>query len=292
MRCLQAQSHQEWICEIRDDCPNGSARATVEEAGDPRFIHVLNSPQKYLVKNLDDCFLRENPYGADYFYMLEDDNQIRPEFLARGCEILQQTGLNICQMNQVIEHRDDPQNPYTGSAGIFDSIYDERAYQPVELRLSIFGGVGISNGAVFWSKDIRREMAFKMDLIPALDEYLRTKMVEEPIYISREHLAVWAKNEGTTSRNMGVKKSQVKREIDLKASIAALRRATWKSTPPEMQKQFIYGGILRTPVISRFQAMKQAGIPIPGIDLDLKTRVKRAVVNKAGHVSPTLQPYL
>ena len=31
MRCLQAQTHEDWICEVCDDCPDGSARAVVEE---------------------------------------------------------------------------------------------------------------------------------------------------------------------------------------------------------------------------------------------------------------------
>lgn len=290
--CLQAQTHQDWICEIRDDCPDGSARVAVEEAGDPRIRYVHNSPQKFMVKNLNDCFLRDNPHGADYFYMLEDDNQIFPEFLARGCDILQQTGLNICQLNQLIEHRDDPDNPHIGTAGIFDDIYDERAYQPSEFRLSLFGGVGISHGSVLWSKNIKREMTLSTDIIPALDEVLRTIMLEEPIYICREHLAVWAKNEATTERNIGFKRSQLKREIDLKASMAALRRSVWNSTPPKMQNDFLYGGVLRLPVISRLQAMKQAEIPIPGIDLGLKTRVRRKVVQWTGQVSPILQPFM
>jgi hypothetical protein len=128
MRCLQEQTKKDWICEIRDDCPDGSARNVVEELGDPRIHHVPNKTQKFMVKNLDDCFLRENRYGADYFYMLEDDNQVRPGFLALGCKILQQTGLNICQINQVIEHRDNPDQPHVGSDGIFDGIYDERVH--------------------------------------------------------------------------------------------------------------------------------------------------------------------
>ena len=72
MRCLQAQTHEDWICEVRDDCPDGSARAVVEELGDPRIRHVWNQPRKYGVRNLDDCFLCENPYQADYFFMLEE----------------------------------------------------------------------------------------------------------------------------------------------------------------------------------------------------------------------------
>lgn len=74
--------------------------------------------------------------------------------------------------------------------------------------------------------------------------------------------------------------------------MAALRRSVWNSTPPKMQNDFLYGGVLRLPVISRLQAMKQAEIPIPGIDLGLKTRVRRKVVQWTGQVSPILQPFM
>ncbi|WP_127752535.1 glycosyltransferase [Devosia sp. 1566] len=80
IQCLRAQSHGEWICEVRDDCPDGSARSVLEELRDPRVRYVHNQPQKFGVQNLDDCFRLENAFHADYFFMLEDDNQVRPEF--------------------------------------------------------------------------------------------------------------------------------------------------------------------------------------------------------------------
>lgn len=292
LHCLQAQTHQEWICEIRDDCPEGSARSVVEDLADPRIRHVPNERQKFLVKNLDDCFLRDNPYGADYFYMLEDDNQVLPDFLARGCDILGQTGLGICQINQLIEHRDDPQNAYIGNHGIFDDIYDERVHQPHELRLALLGGVGISNGAVFWSKNIRRELAFKTDTIPALDEPIRTLMTEEPVYISREPLAIWAKSESSTSRNLGLKNSQIRREMDLKKSLSQIRCSVWAQTPVDMRDAFMEGGIIRLPLMHRLKAMKQAGILIPDIDLGLRKQARRLAVRWFGKTHPSLQQFI
>lgn len=294
MRCLQAQSHQDWVCEVRDDCPDSSARSVVEELGDPRIHYVPNRPQKFMVRNLDDCFRKENPFQADYFFMLEDDNQVRPEFMARGCEIIEQQGVHICQINQVIEHASGTERAYIGDKGIFDDLYDEKVYAPQELHLAMFGAIGVSNGAIFWSRHARSNLAVIDDTIPTLEEFLRNRLVIEPMYISLERLAVWAQNEQTTSRNLGLSKGWLRRELDLKASITALQRAVWKETPETLQRAFLNGGILRLPVEQRIASLRKAGIRAPGVSTspDLKAQIKRLAVRHVGRVHPSVYAVL
>ncbi len=98
--CLQAQTHQDWICKVRDDCPEGSAKDTVEELNDSRIHYLRNHPQKFMIENHDECLHKDNPYNADYFFMLEDDNQILPEYMERGIETIEQMGVPVCQINQ------------------------------------------------------------------------------------------------------------------------------------------------------------------------------------------------
>lgn len=62
---------------------------TVEALNDPRVRYVHNRPQKFMIQNLDGCFYKENPFNADYFFMLEDDNQVRPAFMERGIDIIE-----------------------------------------------------------------------------------------------------------------------------------------------------------------------------------------------------------
>lgn len=290
MRCLQAQTHEEWICEVRDDCPDGSARAVVEQLDDPRIRYVANRPRKFMVRNLDDCFLRENPYEADYFFMLEDDNQVRPEFMERGCEIIEQVGVTICQFNQVIEHSSHDEESHFSDAGIVDDLYDERVHAPEELHLATLGAVGISNGALFWSRHIRRELALEMDTLPTLEEYLRTRLVGEPIYISHEKLAVWRKDEELTQRNAGLSKNWLRRELDLKASITALQRAVWHKTSARLRKAFLAGDILRTSMERRSEALRKAGIGAPGVSADRSPNaaMKRLAVRYAGREHPSV----
>ncbi|TVP74576.1 MAG: glycosyltransferase [Rhodobacteraceae bacterium] len=285
--CLQAQSHQDWICEIRDDCPDSSARAVVEEIGDPRLRYIANRPQKFMVRNLDDCYLRDNPYGADYFFMLEDDNQVLPDFMARGIEILTQMGLTICQINQRVAYASTGQ---VSDFGIFDETFDARVYQPEELRLACFGRIGISNGAVFWSRNLQRELAFKVDTLPTLEEYLRLWLLADPVYICREPLALWTKDEAVTTRNLGLGKGRLKRELDLKASLHQFRRHIWQATPEPLQTAFLAGGVLRIPMADRLDALERAGIATPGhvVTRGLTHRMKQWAVRNIGTVHPSV----
>lgn len=283
--CLQAQSHQEWICEVRDDCPDNSARHVVEEMYDPRIRYIGNSPQQFLIANLDACFRCDNPYSADYFFMLEDDNQVRPEFMKRGIEILENNGVSICQINQVIENASE-QN--LSDFGLLDGTFDERTYQPEEFHLALFGGIGISNGGVFWSKNIRRELSFRADTIPALDEYIRTFLVAEPIYICLEKLAVWSQNENETTRNLGFERGWLRREMDLKASIQFIRKKVWKETPNHVRESFLNGDILRMPVERRMLALYKAGVKPYDTSVSLKSRAKQIVIRSLGRVHPSV----
>lgn len=283
--CLQAQSHQEWICEVRDDCPDNSARHVVEEMYDPRIRYIGNSPQQFLIANLDACFRCDNPYSADYFFMLEDDNQVRPEFMKRGIEILENNGVSICQINQVIENASE-QN--LSDFGLLDGTFDERTYQPEEFHLALFGGIGISNGGVFWSKNIRRELSFRADTIPALDEYIRTFLVAEPIYICLEKLAVWSQNENETTRNLGFERGWLRCEMDLKASIQFIRKKVWKETPNHVRESFLNGDILRMPVERRMLALYKAGVKPYDTSVSLKSRAKQIVIRSLGRVHPSV----
>lgn len=286
MKCLQEQTHEDWVCEIRDDCPDGSARATIESLEEPRIRYTQNSPQKFMVRNLDDCYLRENPYGADYFFMLEDDNQVQPGFMRRGIDIIEQAGVNICQMNQVVEHNDGSGLATVGDEGIFDDCFDDKVYSPDQFRLALFGAIGISNGAVFWSRRLGLELAVRVETLPTLEEYLRTTLLSEPIYICREKLAIWAENEQATTRNLGLDKTWLRRELDLKASITALQRSVWSQTPPALRSAFLEGGVLRIPMERRHMALAKAGIPFPNPaeGFGLKSRLKRLAVRSVGNV--------
>lgn len=285
LNCLQAQTHQDWVCEVRDDCPDNSAQQTVEEINDPRIQYIANRPQQFLIANLDACFRLENSYSADYFFMLEDDNQVKANFMERGIQIIEQSGVSICQINQVIDYVAEKR---LSSFGILDGTFDERVYQPEEFHLALFGGIGISNGGVFWSKSIRQELSFKTNTIPALDEYIRTCMVVEPIYICLDKLAVWTKNEEETTRNLGFGRGWLRRELDLKASIRSIRRTLWNETPRHLQKDFLEGGVLRIPMKNRARALHKSDIKLIETNAKSENKIKQMAVKYLGRVHPSV----
>lgn len=291
LNCLQAQTHQDWICEIRDDCPDGSARRVVEEVNDPRVIYMNNKPQKFMIENLDACFQRENSHGADYFFMLEDDNQVRPDYMARGIDIIEQIGVPVCMMNQVIEDLGASGEDRYSTFGIFDGIYDQKTYSPTEIRLALFGWTAMPNGSIFWSKNIRRDLAFRTGTIPGIDEDLRAFRLVDPVYVCLEKLAVWAQDESATNRNLGFDKGRVRREMDMQASARALRRAAWRSTPPAMQAEFLKGNVLRVPMDKRIYEMNRAGIRTPGMQapIDLRKKLRQKAVDYLGRVHPSIR---
>lgn len=291
LNCLLEQTHQEWICEVRDDCPDGSARYVVEEVNDPRIHYTANCPQKFMIANLDACFQRENKYNADYFFMLEDDNQVRPLYMARGIEIIEQTGVTLCMLNQVIEYLGVEAEGSYSDFGIFGGIYDERVYQPKEIRLALFGWTAMSNGSVFWSKKIKRDLAFRTETVPGIDEDLRALRLVDPIYVSLEKLAVWAKDEKATTRNLGFNKGRLRRELDMQASAQALRRSIWQDTPESMQQEFLKGGVLRIPMSKRLYELQRVGIKVPELyaPLSFRRRAKQRAICYLGRVHPSVR---
>jgi hypothetical protein len=288
---LQAQTHQDWICEVRDDCPDGSARQVIEAMSEPRLRYIHNRPQKFMVRNLDDCFLRENPHGADYFFMLEDDNRVLPGFMAKGIEIISQENVPICQINQRIDYAGEDR---ISEHGIFDDTFEERVYRPEEVRLACFGRIGLSNGALFWSRKLRRELAFKVDSIPTLEEYLRLWLLVDRVYVCLDPLALWTKDEQATTRNLGIGRGWFRRELNLKASLRSLRRRIWLETPESLQAEFLAGGVLRIPMNDRLDALERAGIATPGhrVGRSFKHRVKQFAVRNIGEVHPSVAAVL
>lgn len=284
LECLQAQTHQDWICEVRDDCPSGSAKEIVEDLDDRRIVYVKNNPQKFMIENLDACFARENPYGADYFFMLEDDNQVYPSYMCKGIEIIENMDVPLCMMNQVVENLDKAGADRYSKFGIFDGIYDERVHSPREIRLALFGWTAMSNGSIFWSKNIRRDLAFRTGTIPGIDEDLRAFRLVDPVYVCLDKLAVWAKDESATNRNLGFKHGKLRREIDMQASARYLRRAVWDDTPLAMKDGFLKGGVLKIPLSKRFSELMKSGISVPNAEssFEIKKEIKRRVVDVLG----------
>ncbi|MEM9754868.1 MAG: glycosyltransferase [Pseudomonadota bacterium] len=241
-RCLKSlidQTHGDWVCEVFDDDPDGSGRAIVAQLGDPRIHYRQNPVQRFASANIDQCFGRQNPFQAEYFCVLEDDNFLLPRFLAANIAAAQQAGVEIVFRNQLVEFDSGKAEAKLSKGGLLDQKLTERRYDPDHFRLAIMADIGVSNGGLFWSVRAVSKLEVQLDCSATLQEYYRTFAVAEPIYVALEPLAVWAENGSATTRDLGGQASWLWRELALKAAIARLRRRAWQMAPPEVRTAFV-----------------------------------------------------
>jgi len=239
LRSIQAQTWTNWVCDVFDDDPNGSAEAVCRDLGDARIVYHKNPKQRFASMNIDQCFSRDNPHGAEYFCVVEDDNFIFDTFLEANIAVCKSQGVDIVLRNQLVEHASGTDAAYLGKKGVLDALFTGGLYDPLTFRTSLLMGIGVSNGGLFWSRHARSELEIQYDCTATLQEYLRTFSIREPIYVAMEPLAVWAENAEQTTRNAGLNTSYLRRELDLKRNIQRLRRAVWDELPAGARETFL-----------------------------------------------------
>lgn len=255
LRGLIAQSHADWICDVLDDDPEGAGRTVVEDLSDSRIRYTQNSPRLRAAKNIDRCFSRENPHGASFFCVLEDDNQLLPTFMADNIRVCREEGVEIVLRNQLVEHDCGTPDARLSDAGLLESAFVEGRYAPDRFRLALMADIGVSNGGLFWSDRAASDLEINMDCSATLQEYLRTFAVVEPIYVAMTPLAVWAENGVNTTRDLGHKVGWLRRELDLKRSVQVLQRHVWSQTASESRRGFLDDCSFRYPASKRATGM-------------------------------------
>jgi len=194
LRSILAQSHANWVCNVYDDDPQGSAALVVALLDDPRIILNQNRQQYFASRNIDLCFTRKNPHNADYFCVVEDDNFLLPDFMAANIKVCRDHNVQIVFRNQLIEHKCGTPQAHLSSTGILERKLRQGRYESDLFRLALVADIGVSNGGLFWSKHAVSDLEIHFDCSATLQEYLRTFAIDEPIYVALEPLAVWAEN--------------------------------------------------------------------------------------------------
>ncbi len=256
LESLVSQTWPTWVCDVYDDDPEGSAEAVCRAVGDPRIHFNHNRPQKFSSRNIDDCFSRANPRGADYFCVLEDDNFLLPDFMAHNIAVCQQTGVHVVLRNQRIEHEPETPNAWISDDGILDGQFEEGRYSPQQFRLAVLVSIGVSNGGLFWSRHARSDFSvgFTQSEV-VLDEPLRTLALADDLYVAREPLAVWANHAAATNRFFGTKSGYLRREFNNKRGFQVLRKAVWHTLDEATRREFLEGRIMNYPVHQRAHAL-------------------------------------
>ncbi|MFD1157684.1 glycosyltransferase family 2 protein [Roseovarius aestuarii] len=262
-RCLEsmiAQTWENWVCDVYDDDPEGSAATVVNALCDPRITCHQNKPQRFASKNIDQCFGRANPCDADYFCVVEDDNFILPRFIEDNIRICRQQGVEIVFRNQLVEFESGSKDAHLSAGGILDNKLTEGRINASLFRMSLIADIGVSNGGLFWSRLAVSDLEIKVPCSATLQEYMRTFAIDEPIYIALEPLAVWAENGDDTLRDLGSKAGYLRSELSLKRSIGVLRRGAWARAAAEDRSRFLDHPAFAYPVNMRARGLVKSHI--------------------------------
>ena len=272
-RALQSmidQTAPDWVCDVYDDDPDQAARTVVAALGDSRIHYTANRPQLFASRNIDHCFSAANPHGAEFFCVVEDDNFILPKFCAENIALARRECVEIVLRNQLIEHASGTAAARLGTVGVLDELFTEGRYGAEEFRLSMLAGIGVSNGGLFWSLRARSPLEIQYGCTATLQEYLRTYSIAEPVYVAMQPLAVWAENAEQTTRNAELDASYLRRELDLKRAVQALRQKVWAETSAPQRAAFMTNPRFSAPIGVRVSHLAKALIGL----------------GMAGHVSP------
>jgi glycosyltransferase involved in cell wall biosynthesis len=84
LESIRAQTHENWVCVISDDCSGPAQYAAIEAAiaGDPRFV-LSRSPRRLGFYRNFERALTLVPEGADWVAMADQDDDWRPDKLTR-----------------------------------------------------------------------------------------------------------------------------------------------------------------------------------------------------------------
>lgn len=299
-RALQSlidQSWPHWVCDVYDDDPDAGGRAVCAELGDARIRYTHNVPQLFASKNIDHCFTAENPHGADYFCVVEDDNFLLPGFIEENIALCRKEGVAIVLRNQLIEHASGTPQAHLSRNGVLDGLYREGRYEGSEVRMSMLAGIGVSNGGLFWSRRARSALEIQYPCTATLQEYLRTYSIQEPVYVAMTSLAVWAENAEQTTRNAELKAGYLRRELDLKRSVQALRRRVWAEATPAERRAFLTSARFAAPVDERARNVAKALISqplaghVPPGDA-WRLRLRGVLIRLLGRVTPDFRRFV
>ncbi len=256
---LVGQSWSNWRCIVFDDDSEGSAAETVASFHDERIAYVRNTLQKFASGNIDQCFSSSTWSGeaADYFFILEDDNYVFPDFISENIRDCERHGADLVLRNQVVEHASGTPQARLTTGGILDNQFVEGLYDPPTFRAALLFGIGVSNGGLFWSRQARSPLEIGFACTATLQEFLRTYAIVEPVYVAMKPLAVWADNGEQTTRNLGGA-SYRRRELDLKKSVQDLQRQIWASLPLQSRREFLATTKFRAPRRRRAEGLTKA----------------------------------
>jgi len=187
-----AQTYENWIALVFDDSPEQEGKAVVESLNDKRIVYQPHKTNLGQAKNLDYAFKSSNYAGGKYAFVLEDDNYLFPEFIAKNIEALEANNVNIVLRNQEIRHEKDGASIVVNKT-TRDRWFKQGTYKPIEIHARLLFCEGITNGGLFWCTDrIKSNLQIGSLVKDAMhQELFRTLQIQEPIVFESHPLCVY-----------------------------------------------------------------------------------------------------
>jgi len=191
LQSMIAQSETDWIAYVYDDSPDREAKAVVASLNDSRIVYEANEKSLGAAGNIDRAFAKEPRSEASYFAILEDDNFLFPHFLHRGRQLVDSSGCQLIEMNQLIVDEDG--QPRVDQETTRGHWFSRGKIAPLDLWASLFLMEGVSNGGLFWSRQSVSELMVGQNMNETcLQEACRTLKINEPIFFESEPCAAWS----------------------------------------------------------------------------------------------------
>jgi glycosyltransferase involved in cell wall biosynthesis len=191
------QTYTDWRCIVFDDCPARSARSIVESIAEKRILYSPNPKQLGALGNIDQSFAKEPLLGGTYAFVLEDDNYLLPEHIAKAVHTLEDNAAKVAFCNQfceVIVRAGEP--GHIGRHQTLNWMYQFGQNDPKDLLPALLFSHGFSNGSVFWSMDCESDFRIgKLTSCPGIQESLRLLRLKDPVYVSLVSTSVWRPRE-------------------------------------------------------------------------------------------------
>ena len=202
LTCLLRQTWREWRAIIFDDSPENEAKKIVSTFGDARIQLQSNPIRLGAAGNLDQCFQVRPLVGGEFAFVLEDDNGLRPEFIAANVQALRASGLSLLMREQEIF--DELGEGIWSATGLRTKgrIYPRaERYTPLYVQGSIFLNDAVANGGLFWdTAKCRSQLVVGNSVADSgLQEFCRTVQIVEPLIFCQEPLGIWTRMGNTRS---------------------------------------------------------------------------------------------
>lgn len=138
---LLAQSHRDWVAEVRNDAPDDpEPAALVRDIEDPRLSCVIHSRNLGAVATFNLCYA---PGHEPYMALLEDDNAWEPDFLTRLLDELERhPDVTLAWCNQSIDEEQPGGHVHPTGRTVRSASLGEKP------RLHAFGAISQAFGAL------------------------------------------------------------------------------------------------------------------------------------------------